>query len=150
MPPRPCSAAGHAGRGFTLIEMMVAVALVAILAAVAMPNYREHVTRSQITEATQALSDARAAMEQHYLNQRAYTGGPCATPATVGTFTLVCSPSPSAEAYEITATGSQGTAGFTFSLDHHGSQRTKSLPAGWGSVPTGGHGCWIGRKGQTC
>jgi type IV pilus assembly protein PilE len=129
---------------------MITVAMVAILAAVALPNYRDHVVRSQITEATQALADARAAMEQHYLNQRSYTGGPCTTAATVGTFVVVCTTAPTAETYEITATGSQTTAGFTFAVDHHGTQRTHALPAGWGIVPSGGALCWIGRKGQTC
>jgi type IV pilus assembly protein PilE len=137
-------------QGFTLIELMVAVALVAILAAAAVPNYREHVLRSQITDATQALADARAAMEQHYLNQRAYTGGPCATAATVGTFSIACTTTPTAETYAITATGSQTTAGFTFAVDHHGTQRTLALPSRWGSVPSGGYPCWVGRKGQTC
>lgn len=129
---------------------MIAVAMVAVLAAVALPNYRDHVVRSQITEATQALADARAAMEQYYLNQRSYTGGPCATAATVGTFAIACTTAPTAETYEITATGSQNSAGFTFAVDHHGTQRTYALPAGWGSVPSGGYPCWIGRKGQTC
>ena len=150
MPPCHRPTARRTPRGFTLIELMVAVALVAILAAAAVPNYREHVLRSQITDATQALSDARAAMEQHYLNQRAYTGGPCATAKTVGTFSIACTTTPTAEAYSITATGSQSTAGFTFAVDHHGTQRTLALPSGWGSVPSGGYPCWIGRKGQTC
>lgn len=148
--PCPCPTAVRAPQGFTLIELMVAVAMVAILAAVAMPNYREHVLRSQITDATQALADARAAMEQHYLNQRSYTSGPCATAVVVGTFTVTCPTTPTAETYQITATGSQVTAGFTFAIDHHGSHQTLALPAGWGSVPAGGHPCWIGRKDQTC
>lgn len=129
---------------------MVTVALVAILAAAAVPNYREHVQRSQITEATQALADARAAMEQHYLNQRTYTGGPCTTAATVGTFSIACTTTPTAETYSITAIGSQTTAGFTFAVDHHGTQRTLDLPSSWSSVPSGGYPCWISRKGQTC
>lgn len=136
--------------GFTLIELMVTVAVVGILAAFAFPNYREHVRRSQITEATQALADARASMEQYYLNQRSYVGGPCATPSTVGTFTLTCPTPPTAEVYQVTATGSQTTSGFTFAIDHHGTRRTLAQPSDWGSVPTGGYTCWIARKGQTC
>ena len=150
MPASPRPSPRSTARGFTLIELMVAVALVAILAAAAVPNYREHVLRSQITDATQALADARAAMEQHYLNQRAYTGGPCATARTVGTFSIACTTAPTAETYTVTATGSQTTAGFTFAVDHHGTQRTLALPSSWGSVPSGGYPCWIGRKGQTC
>lgn len=150
MPACPRLTPRRTAQGFTLIELMVTVALIAILAAAAMLNYREHVLRSQITDTTQALADARAAMEQHYLNQRTYTGGPCATATTVGTFSIACTTTPTAEAYSITATGSQTTAGFTFAVDHHGTQRTLALPSSWGSVPSGGYPCWIGRKGQTC
>jgi prepilin-type N-terminal cleavage/methylation domain-containing protein len=146
----PAPYSPRCGAGFTLIELMVTVTVVGILSVIAVPNYREHVLRSQITEATQALADARASMEQHYLNQRSYVGGPCTTPRTVGAFTLTCSTTPTAEVYQVTATGSQSTSGFTFAIDHHGTRKTLALPSGWGNVPTGGYTCWIARKGQTC
>ena len=59
-------------RGFTLIEMMIAVALVAILAAIAMPNYNNYVRRGQLSEAFTALSDMRVKMEQHYQDNKFY------------------------------------------------------------------------------
>ena len=51
-------------RGFTLIELMITVAIIAILAAVAIPSYGEYVRRGRVTEAVRALSGMRVKMEQ--------------------------------------------------------------------------------------
>jgi len=61
--------------GFTLIELMVVVAIVAILAAVALPAYNDYVTRSKLTDAVTGLSDFRVRMEQFYQDNRRYDGG---------------------------------------------------------------------------
>ncbi len=61
-------------RGFTLIEVMITVAVIAILAAVALPNYIEYVTRSKLVEAKTNLSDMRTRLEQYFLDNRAYPG----------------------------------------------------------------------------
>lgn len=60
-------------RGVTLIELMVVVVIVGILAAVAYPNYRDHVTRSKRTEAKAALLQIATNQERHYLNHNQYT-----------------------------------------------------------------------------
>src|SRR2546425_8114960 len=68
--------------GFTLIELMVAVAIVAILAAVALPNYTDYVRRGKIQEATSALLAMRVKTEQYFQDNRQYpTGGCVALPA---------------------------------------------------------------------
>ena len=77
-------------RGFTLIEAMITVALVAILAAVALPSYRDYVIRGRLVDATNALSSTRARMEQFYQDKRTYVGGPCATSQVIKEFTVVC------------------------------------------------------------
>ncbi|HMX09692.1 MAG TPA: type IV pilin protein [Burkholderiaceae bacterium] len=136
--------------GFTLLELVVGLSIVAILAAVALPMYREQAQRSRLGEGVAALADARAAMERYYLNQRTYVGGPCGSTVTVGLFTLVCPSTPTATTYTIRATGSGTAAGVVYTIDHHGDARTTALPSGWGSVPSGGHRCWITRKGDTC
>src|SRR5688500_3851726 len=56
----------HKQHGFTLIELMIAMAVMAILAAVAMPAYNDYVRRGMLVEATNNLSDMRVRMEQFY------------------------------------------------------------------------------------
>lgn len=63
-----------AQRGFTLVEIMIAVVIVAILAAVALPNYSEHVRRAQRIEARGKLMEARHWMEQQFTINNSYDG----------------------------------------------------------------------------
>ena len=58
--------------GMTLMELMVAVAIVGILGAVAIPQYRDYVRRGQMTEGISALADYRVKMEQYYQDYRRY------------------------------------------------------------------------------
>jgi len=85
--------------GFTLIEVMIVVAIVAILAAVALPSYADYVLRSKLTEAFNALSDSRVKMEQSYQDNRRYAktalGTDCpdiivSSQSNLKYFTIVC------------------------------------------------------------
>jgi len=58
--------------GFTLIEMMVIVAIIGILAAVAYPSYDEYVKRGNRSEGQALLSDAAAAQERYYSQNYSY------------------------------------------------------------------------------
>lgn len=65
-------ASRHRG-GFTLIELMIVVAIIAILAAVAMPSYQEHVRRSKRAEAAGTLMEAAQFMQRFYSANDRYT-----------------------------------------------------------------------------
>jgi type IV pilus assembly protein PilE len=60
--------------GMTLIELMIVVAIVALLAAIAVPSYRQYVLRANRTEATTALLQLAAAQEKFYLQNNTYAG----------------------------------------------------------------------------
>jgi len=59
-------------RGFTLIEVMITVAIVAILAGVALPSYREHVRKSRRAEAQAYLMALASRQQQFLLDRRSY------------------------------------------------------------------------------
>ena len=139
--------------GFSMIELLVAVAIVAILGAIALPAYRDYVTRGKLAEAYTLLSSQRVKMEQYYQDVRDYSNacqnGTVATPANGTYFGLACG-NLGANTYTITAAGlaGSGVTGFSFTIDQNNSKVTASVPAGW-STPTPNN-CWIRAKGGQC
>jgi type IV pilus assembly protein PilE len=143
--------------GFTLIEVMITVAIVAILAAIAVPSYNEYVQRARITEATSALSDMRNKMEQYFQDNRTWTpGGGIAQPCSAGTvaplptsqnFTFTCDRL-TANTYRVLATGKVGTSmyNFEFTIDELNVRVTTSVPVGWTARPN----CWVLKRDGSC
>lgn len=138
--------------GFTLIELMVTVAIVAILAAVAVPSYKDYSMRGKIPQATNNLATLRVQLEQYYQDNRTYVGA-CAAgtvaplPAT-DDFQYSC-PTLTATAFTARATGvSTGLMnGFTYTIDQSNARSTTAVPTGWGTAPVS---CWVTKKGGAC
>nr|WP_288355438.1 type IV pilin protein [uncultured Pseudomonas sp.] len=63
---------GMSQKGFTLIEMMIVVAIIGILAAIAYPSYDEYVKRGNRTEGQALLSDAAARQERYFSQNNTY------------------------------------------------------------------------------
>lgn len=59
-------------RGFSLLELMITLTIVAILASIAIPNYSDYMRKSRRNEAMQALNATRNALEKFRLSQNAY------------------------------------------------------------------------------
>ena len=113
-------------RGFTLIELMFVVAIVAILTAIALPNYFEQVRKSRRADAVSALMHRDQLLERCFTRTQAYTDDSCPDPAGPtenGFYTI--SVERTANTWTLTATpqGRQaGDACGTYTLDHLGNK----------------------------
>ncbi len=131
--------------GFTLIELMIVVAIIGILAAIAMPNYSLYIKRGKAAEATATLASLRVKMEQYYQDNRSYVDGPCTTASDNQYFTYACSAGPTDDTYTLKATGNpaKGMGDFEFSLNQSNGKTSKF-------DGTAGLTCWLTKKGGTC
>jgi type IV pilus assembly protein PilE len=151
---------GDAQRGFTLLEVMIVVAIVAILAGVALPSYFDYVRRGQLPEASAALSDFRVKMEQYYQDNRNYGGlqcadvGPPSWSAGNGTlnygsaqfFSYTCALSGGGQGYTVTAVGANSRAiGHDYTINHNNDRATIKFKNG-GAI---NRPCWL-IKGSEC
>ena len=133
---------------------MITVAVVAILAAVALPSYRNYVIRGHLATLTNDLQATRAQMEQFYQDNRTYKTTSTATPPCTATATNHTSPTPysvvcsniDVATFTATATGSGVIAGFSYTIDQSDS-KTSTLSTAWGGTTAA---CWIMRQGDTC
>jgi type IV pilus assembly protein PilE len=144
--------------GFTLIELMIVVAVLGILAAIAMPIYSSFVQRSKIIGATARLSDVRAQMEKYFMDNRTYlAGAACGVQdPTINAynsdasrdFTITC-PAVAQGTYTLQADGiaARGMSGFRYTIQQDNTKTTAALPSGWSGA---GNLCWVTRKDGSC
>ena len=136
-------------KGFTLIELMIVVAVIGLLAAIAVPNYSDYVTGSSLAEAASGLANKRIGMEQYFQDNRTYVGAdgagfPCAAVTTGANFNFACAVT--ATTYTITATGKNKAASFVMTVNDQDVKRTTSAKSGWGT----NNNCWTRNKAGTC
>jgi len=137
-------------KGFTLIEVMIVVGIVAILSAIAIPSYTDYIRRSKITEATSTLASMRLKLEQYFQDNRTYVGacaaGTVATmPAPTTNFSFTC-PTLTAQLYVVTATGIGSMTGFVYTINQANAMATTGVPTGW----TPNAACWVTKKDGSC
>lgn len=115
--------------GFSLIELMIAVAIVGILAAIAYPSYREQMLRTHRSDGQAALLDTAQKLETFFVNNGTYTTSldviNASATSTEGFYTLEVTGCPIANCYTVTAKptaqGGQNSDSVTwFSLDSRG------------------------------
>lgn len=141
MPHRPRHL-GRDQRGFTLVELLVVVLIVAILAAIALPAFLSQRSRAQDVEAKAAVRTAQMAEEAYLADHDAYTSDltelravePALGEGVAQTGLVVTAPGGKPKAYTVAVT--QAKTGVTFTLD-----RTASGDVSRGCTPAGAPGC---------
>lgn len=132
-------------RGFTLIEVMIVVAILAAIAAIALPSYQESIRKSRRADAKSALMAASQAMEKYFTERQTYVNATLGSNATDvypttspdGFYTLSFSVASTASAFSLQAAP---TAGKSQTNDKCGTFRINQLGAK--SVSTTQPDCW--------
>ena len=121
--------------GFTLVEVMIVVALVGIIAIIAIPSYQDYILRSKRSSARQVLMEAAQYLERNYTTAGCYDYADTAAclarsgTATVQPSTLLRAPSEGKQSYEVTWTYANAGQGYTLTATPCGASGT-SCPSG--------------------
>ena len=135
-------------KGFTLMELMIVIAIIGILASIAVPSYTDYVKRGKAAEATATLADLKSRMEQCFQDNKDYTHATCAalcaTPVDAEYFTYSCTPASTATTYTLAAAAvaGKGVDGFSFTINQD-SAKTSNFDGNTGN-------CWLTKKVGAC
>ena len=127
--------------GFTLIELMVAMAIMGVLLAIGLPQYNEYLVKGKLTEAMSLLSDLQLRQEQYYQDNRTYSNG--MAPRTAGSYFTATSCVTANGGQTYICTASSPTLKFAYTINEAG---TKTTSKDGGTAVQ----CWAKSSAGTC
>ena len=113
-------------RGFTLIELMIVIAIIGILAAIAIPQFTAYRTRSLNSSAMSDLRNAATAQEAYFTDEQAYC-------STIGTLTGITYGVFISDNVTLTITAAT-TSGYTMTASHASGDQTYTLSGPGGTI----------------
>lgn len=142
--------------GFSLLELMITVAIVGYLSSIAIPAYTSYIIRGKLVEASSTLADGRIKFEQYFQDNRTYVGAENATTANPAG---ACPPATkyfiygcvaAAATYTLTAAskanqGLGAVGDYTYTINESNAKRTTKF-AGAANAST----CWLMKAGDSC